>query len=280
MLTHSPCALCRLFHNPLPSTGTSCPRVPSRFVYAVSSSPHQEPNPIAELVLTVVLPSLVLDYLSDPVRLGPFWALVVSLVFPLAFGGWCWWKKMGWNALSILGLVTVLLSGGLGLLKLDAFWFATKESAMPVMLGLAFPVSHRWGRPLINSLIMQAHLLNMQSLGKALLDGARRTAFDAALLKASWGMGFGMIGSAVANFFLALHLLGGKAPGSEAFVKGIGTLNWASVLVIGVPLMGVMMIVFHWLVREIQQITGLEKADLMNPGRTVRRQVRRPTGEP
>lgn len=226
-----------------------------------------------ELVLTIVLPSLVLDHLSKPESLGPFWALVVSLLFPVAFGAWCLWKKTGWNVFSVLGFVTILLSGGLGLLKLDPVWFGLKESAMPVMLGLAFPLSHRFGKPLINALLMQPHILNMKALHAAISDSPKKVAFDSALFRASCGMGLGMAGSAVANFFLALWLLGGKEPGSEAFVKGIAKLNWMGLLVIGIPMTAIMMFVFFWLLREIQRITGLERDDLLNPGTTVRRQV-------
>jgi hypothetical protein len=233
----------------------------------------KQPNPLLDILLTVVLPSMVLDHLSDPNRLGPLWALIVSLLFPVAFAAWCWWKKAGWDVISILGFVTILLSGGLGLLKLDAFWFAIKESAMPLALGAAFPLSFLFGKPLINALLMQPHLINQRALNEALAVPGRRASFQRALLRGSWGIGLATIGSSVGNFFLALHLLGGKEPGGEAFVKGIGTLNWASLLVIGLPLCAVLLIVFVWLIREMQRITGLDRADLMNPGRTVRRQV-------
>jgi hypothetical protein len=38
-------------------------------------------------------------------------------------------------------------------------------------------------------------------------------------------------------------------------------------------MMAVMLVVFIWLLRQIQRITGLERDDLLNPGRTVRSQV-------
>lgn len=247
--------------------------IPSSLCDPMSEPSHKPPNQLLELVLTIVLPSLVLDKLSAPENLGPFWALVVALLFPIGFGLWCVIQKVGWTVFSVLGLVTVLLSGGLGLLNLDAFWFAVKESTMPIVLAFAFPLSHRFGKPLINALVMQPHIFNVKLLNSALAEPAKKSLFDSALFKASCGLGLGMIGSAIANFFLALYLLGGKTPGSEAFVKGIGTLNWAGMVVIGVPLMGVMMLVFFWLIRQMQQITGLERDDLMNPGQTVRRQV-------
>src|ERR1700710_1354982 len=98
----------------------------------------RQPNALLDIALTVIAPSFVLDYLSPPARLGPFYALVVSMLFPVAFGAWCWWKKHTWDVISIFGFVTILLSGGLGLLKLDAFWFSVKESAMPLVLGAVF----------------------------------------------------------------------------------------------------------------------------------------------
>jgi len=234
---------------------------------------RKQPSTLLDLVLTVVLPSLVLDYLSPPARLGPFWALVVSMLFPVAFGIWCWHKQHAWNVFSILGLATVLLSGGLGLLNLDAFWFSIKETAMPLALGAAFPLSHFWGKPLINALIMQPQLLNVRAVEAALNTPEKRAAFDRSLRRASWGIGLSMVGSSAANFFLVLYLLKGKEPGSEAFVRAIGTQNWAGMIVVGVPMMVAMLVVFVGLIRNIQRITGLERADMMNPGRTVRRQV-------
>ena len=234
-----------------------------------------QPNALADILLTVVLPSLVLDHLSDPARLGPVWALVVSLAFPVAFAAWCWVKHSGWNLFSIIGFVTILLSGGLGLLKLDAFWFAVKESAMPLALGAAFPLSHLFGKPLVHALVLQPQVFNVRALHAALDTPEKQAGFRRTMLHGSWWIGLATIVSSVGNFFLALHLLGGKEPGGEAFVKGIGTLNWASVIVIGVPLAVVGLLVLVRMIRAFQRITGLERADLMNPGRTVRRHVER-----
>lgn len=237
-------------------------------------SETKQANPIADLLLTVVLPSAALEWLSEPQRLGPFWALVVASLLPLGFGVYCYVTNSGLNFFSVLGLVTVIITGGLGLLKLDAFWFAIKEVCVPVFLGLAFPLSHAWGRPLIESLLLTPHMINRSALQNALITAEQRQSFAALLLRASWGMGAGMLISAAGNFFLALYLLDGKEPGSEAFVRGIGTLNWAGFLVIGVPLLGVMLVVLVWFIRSVQRLTGLERDDLMNPGRTVRKQVK------
>jgi hypothetical protein len=231
------------------------------------------PNPIVDLLLTIILPSAALEWLSKPSRLGPFWALVVALMLPLGFGVYCYVTRGGLNFFSVLGLVAVMLTGGLGLLKLDAFWFAIKEASVPIFLGLAFPLSHRWGKPLIESILLTPQLINRPLLEKSIISPDQRTDFSKLLFKASLGMGSGMALSAIGNFLLAMFLLGGKEPGSEAFVKAIGKLNWAGFLVIGVPLCAVMFLVLTGFLKGVTRITGLEQDDLMNPGKTVRRTV-------
>lgn len=237
------------------------------------ATPTQQPHPLLDLLLTVVLPSVALEFLSTPERLGPFWALVVSAMLPLGYGIYCWVTKAGLNFFSVLGLVAVILTGGLGLLQLSAFWFGIKEMAVPVLIGIAFPLSHRWGKPLIAAMLFAPHLINERVLQTALNTGEKRADYQKVLFQASMGLGMSMMLSAALNFTLALYLMGGKEPGSEAYVKAIGTLNWAGTLVIGLPMMAAMMVVLMRFLRGVFAITGLEKDDLMGPGQTVRRQV-------
>ena len=235
--------------------------------------PAKQPHPLIDLLLTVVLPSVALEYLSEPGRLGPFWALVVSALLPLGYGIYCWWTKAGLNFFSVLGLVAVILTGGLGLLQLSAFWFGIKEMAVPVLIGIAFPLSHRWGKPLISSLLFAPNLINEPALHAALNTEEKRIGFRRLLFQASAGLGLSMAISGVINLVLALYLIGDKPPGSETYVKAIGTLNWAGTLVIGIPLMGAMMVVLLRFMKGVSALTGLDKDDLMGPGRTVRRRV-------
>ncbi len=233
-------------------------------------TPAKQPHPLADLLLTVVLPSAALEWLSEPARLGPFWALVVSSLLPLSFGVYCWVTKAGLNFFSILGLLAVVVTGGLGLLKLDAFWFGIKEISVPVLIGLAFPLSHRWGKPMISAMLFAPHLLNERAVRESLDTASKLMGFDALLLRASWGMGASMLLSAALNFALAMYLLGGKEPGSEAYVQGIGTLNWGGTLIIGAPMLVAMMVVLRGFMIGLHRLTGLQKDDLMGPGRTVR----------
>lgn len=236
--------------------------------------PNQEqPHPFADLLLTIILPSVVLESLSKPERLGPAWALVVALLMPLGFGIYCFVNKRGLNFFSILGLVAIIVTGGLGLLNLSALWFALKEAAFPVFLGLAFPLSFIWKKPLASELLLNPQIINHGLLNAALDTPEKAGAFQNLLKKASWALAGTMMLSAVANVLLVLYYLNGTVPGTEAYTQAIGRQNWVGFIVIGVPMMGATMALLFWMLRRLQILTGLERDDLMNPGTTVRRQV-------
>ncbi|MDB6004394.1 MAG: hypothetical protein JWR15_1381 [Prosthecobacter sp.] len=234
---------------------------------------QKQPHPLLDLGLTVILPSIALEKLSAPERLGPLWALIVALLLPLGFGIWCYTQKRGLNFFSVLGLIAVIVTGVLGLWQLNATWFAAKEAMFPIFLGIAFPLSHRWGKPLINEMLLNPQVINQPALHRALDTPEKHHSFALLLKKASWGMAGTMLLSSASNFALALYLLGDKAPGSEEYTKAIGRLNWGGFLVIGIPLLGVTLGLLLWLLRSITKLTGLERDDLMNQGATVRKQV-------
>ncbi len=234
---------------------------------------QKQPHPLLDLGLTVILPSFALEKLSAPERLGPLWALIVALLIPLGFGIWCFMNKRGLNFFSVLGLVAIIVTGSLGLLKLDATWFAAKEAMFPVFLGIAFPLSHRWGKPLVRDMLLNPQIINLPALHQALDTPEKNHDFALLLKRASWGMAGTMVFSAAANFALALYLLSGKIPGTPEYTQAIGRMNWSGNIIIGILLMGMLFPLLMWLLRSISRITGLERDDLMNQGATVRKQV-------
>ena len=88
----------------------------------MSTPPPKQENLLVNLVCNLVLPALILSKLSSPERLGPVYGLVVALVFPLGYGLWDFIQRRQANFISIIGFVSVLLTGGLGLLSIGGVW--------------------------------------------------------------------------------------------------------------------------------------------------------------
>ncbi len=237
---------------------------------------QRQPNPVLDLVLTVLLPSLALEWLSSADCLGPsapIWALVVASALPLGYGVYCWATNEGLNFFSVFGLVAIILTGGLGLLKLDTFWFAFKEASVPVVLGICFPLSYLIKRPLVDALLLNPQLLNVKLVRSAVAEEPGAGAFQQLLWRSSLAIGGMMLISAAMNFALAWYLLNGKLPQTPEHNSALSKLNWGGMIVIGVPMMSALWFVMIRFIGQLERITGLERADFLEAGRTVRRQV-------
>ncbi|MBL9117844.1 MAG: hypothetical protein JNJ83_22740 [Verrucomicrobiaceae bacterium] len=236
----------------------------------------KQPNPFVDLALTVLLPSFALESLSTKAWLGPnapIWALAIASALPLGYGVWCWLNKTGLNFFSVFGLIAVILTGGLGLMKLETHWFAFKEASVPVILGLCFPLSFLWKRPLVEALLFQPHIMNVTLLRKSVETEPKASQFRQLIWRASLGMGGMMLLSAVINYALAMWLLKGLVPQTPEHNSALSKLNWGGLLVIGVPMMAAMFFILLRLLRGIEEITGLDREDILNSGNTVRRSV-------
>ena len=224
--------------------------------------PPQE-NVWINLVCNAVLPGIVLTQLSKPERLGPKWGLVIALSIPLVYGIYDLVKRRTWNVFSIIGLVGTLITGGLGLLKIDNFWFAVKAGVVPLVLGLAIPLTLKTRQPLVKSLLYNDQVLNTHRIGLALVERGTVPQFDALLRWASWVMAVTFAASGVINYVLARWLVT-ATPGTSEQTEQIGKLHWVEWPVITIPMMAVMMFALFRLLKGIEQLTGLKNDDLFH----------------
>ncbi len=225
-------------------------------------SPPRE-NVWVNLFCNAILPGLLLTKLSKPERLGPVWALVIAVSIPLVYGIYDLLRRRKWNIFSVLGIVSTLLTGGLGLMKTDNLWFAVKEAAIPLFLGLAIPVSLRTKQPLVREMLYNDQVLDTHRIGAALAERGSEASFDQELRKASWLLAASFFLSAVLNYFLARWLVT-ATPGSPEHAAQIGKLNWVSWPVIVLPSMAIMMVALFRLLKGLERLTGLKGEDLFH----------------
>jgi len=106
--------------------------------------------------------------LSGEDNLGPTGALILALSFPIVWGLYDLFKNGTRNYVAILGVVSVMLTGGIGLLKLDAQWLAVKEAAIPFCIGVGVLVANYFGFPLVRKLLFNPAVMNVERVEQEL----------------------------------------------------------------------------------------------------------------
>ncbi len=229
-------------------------------------------NPLANLLLNVLLPVTVLSACSKHpgpdapfYAIGPKWALVVAVLLPVGYFLWDYRERGKVNTFSIIGLLSVLFSGGLGLLDLSAQAFAVKEASVPLILAGLLWWTGRGPKPLVRQLLMNPEMMDVGRVEQAIDEHNARPAFAQLIRTSTWMLMGSMLLSAVLNYFLALYFLRGLAPGTPEFTEGIGKLSAWGWLVIGLPSAVLTVWAMFRLFRGLQHLTGLKTDDFMLP---------------
>jgi hypothetical protein len=225
----------------------------------------QKSNPLFELLVNIVIPSVILMKFSGEDALGVAGGLLVALAFPLVWGGVDLMGRRKLNFISVLGLVSILLTGGIGLLQLDTQWLAVKEAAIPGLIGVAVLVSTRTRYPLVKTLLYTPAVIDVARVQRQL--DARGTArdFEARLQNATYLLGGTFFFSAAMNYFLATWIVTSPA-GSEAFNAELGRLTLLSYPMIALPSMLMLMAVLYYLARAMRELAGLKLTEALNQG--------------
>jgi intracellular septation protein A len=186
----------------------------------------------------------------------------VALAFPVGWGLYELLKYRKFNFIALLGLISVLLTGGIGLLQLDTQWLAIKEAAVPGLIGIAVLISTQTRYPLIKTLLYNPGILNVDRIGQELEKHGHTGMFEARLLKATYLLGGTFFFSAVMNYILARWIVTSPA-GSAAFNEQLGQLTLLSYPMIAIPSMAMMLAIFYYLWRTIHGMTGLALEDII-----------------
>jgi len=226
-----------------------------------SSTPRQDsqqhkPRPMVDLLISLIIPSFILMKLSDAENLGASGALITALAFPLGWGLFELYKYRKFNFIALLGLISVVLTGGIGLLQLDTQWLAVKEAAIPGLIGLAVLISTRTRYPLIKTLLYNPSILNVESIQQKLDENNNSAAFEARLLNATYLLSSTFLFSSIMNYILAKWIVTSPS-GSAEFNEQLGQMTLISYPVIAIPSMLMMMGIFYYLWRTIHGMTGL-----------------------
>jgi hypothetical protein len=222
-----------------------------------------KPNPLVELIITLIIPALILMKLSAPENLGAASALALALSFPLAWGMRDFWNRRKINLFAALGVVSTVLTGGIGLLELDTQWLAVKEAGVPGLIGLAVLGSTYTRYPLVKTIFLNPAILDVAFLQEKLAAHGATSTFEARLLRATWMLSGTFFFSSAMNYFLATYIVVSPA-GTPAFNEELGRLTLLSYPFIALPSMAMMIVVIYYLSRVTRELTGLSYAEFLN----------------
>lgn len=223
-----------------------------------SSAPKKKKqSPFIDLMVTIIIPSIILMKLSGDDKLGPTGALLLALSFPVLYGLYDLIKNGVKNYLAVLGVVSVLLTGSIGLLKLDAQWLAIKEAAIPLCIGLGVLVANFFGFPLIRKLLYNPGIMRVDRVDEALVARGNQQQFFQRLDKANTFFACTFFFSAIANYVLAKMIVKSDS-GTEAFNNELGRMTLLSYPVIAIPSMIMMLAIFYYIWRTISKLTDLK----------------------
>ncbi|TBU89816.1 VC0807 family protein [Stutzerimonas kirkiae] len=225
-------------------------------------TPQHKPRPLVDLAVSIVIPSLILMKLSSEERLGADGALLAALAFPLGWGLLELLKYRKFNWIALLGMVSVLLTGGIGLLQLDSQWLAIKEAAVPGIIGIAVLASTRTRFPLIRTLLYNPNVLDVERIQEQLELKGKTRDFEVRLLRATYMLSGTFFFSSAMNYALAKWIVVSPA-GSEAFNAELGRMTLLSYPMIAIPSMLMMIAIFYFLWQTIHGLTGLSLEDIM-----------------
>jgi hypothetical protein len=255
----------------------------------VSQKPKD--NPLANILINVIIPVLVLSYLSKdpeiqqklgkevrPWHIGPLYAMFIALALPFFYGIWSFIQTRKFNLFSAIGLFSVLLTGGLtvylwnkdGTVKENAgLLFGLKEGSIPLMLGVAVLASARTATPLLNVFLYNDSIFDIPKIRKLIADLGKDAPYLKLLGNATRMFALSFFVSSLMNVGLALWFFRGfdhsATDALENYNAIVGRLTFWGFVVIGVPILAFLFFTLRYLLKGLRELTGLTDEQLMLP---------------
>ncbi|ABG39743.1 conserved hypothetical protein [Paraglaciecola sp. T6c] len=217
--------------------------------------PKKQNGFFGNLAFNIIIPVVIMSNLSSDEYLGPAWSIVAALIFPIGYGLWDLKESGKVNAFSILGIVSVILTGGISLLELPADYIAIKEAAIPAVIGIAVLITQRTTKPLLKVLVLNEQIVNWDSLSRALEAKGTTNDFEGKMAISSYIVAGSFFLSSVLNYVLAKVILV-SPPGTTEYTEELGRMTALSYPVIVIPSMIMLMGALWYLFAQIKKLTG------------------------
>jgi hypothetical protein len=208
---------------------------------------------LLDLAANLAWPWAVLTFVSDDATLGPRWGPAVAMIGPLVHAVWRRMHRGRTSPLSVLVIVSIGLNAALGFVPLDASWFAWKEAALPVVMGLGIAATALRGPGLVRDLVEE--LLDPAKLAGALAEkGAAETCLRR-MRRGTIEFGLVSVGSGVLSGIVA-RMFVTSPTGSAGFAAELGRYTAWSYALVNLPALVATALVLRGVLAALEDGTG------------------------
>ncbi|MDR1906803.1 MAG: hypothetical protein LBQ03_01105 [Puniceicoccales bacterium] len=219
-------------------------------------------NPWLNLGFNIILPSLIMSKADDWFGVSPTLALIIALLFPIGYGLLDFIKSRKYNVFSIIGFVSILLTGVIGLLQLPKEYIAIKEALVPSLIGFIVFCSAFTRYPLIKTLLFNDAIMNVDRINERLEAEVDRVAFQKLLSSSTLKFSLSFLLSAILNYVLACYFIHSET-GTIEFNKELGRMTFWSYPVIVLPCTIILMATLIGLIKRLEKLTHLSWEEML-----------------
>ena len=220
-------------------------------------------SPLVSLLVSIVIPAIILSKFSTEEYLGILPGFLVALSLPVGYAIYNLFVRKETGFISIIGFVSIFLTGIIGVFEFSTEWLAVKEAAVPLLIGIAVIVSLKTPYPIVKKLLFNEEILDLKLIDEKLEENSNTPEMDKALFKATFMVAGSFLLSAFLNFFLTKYIVVSPA-GTAAFNEELGTLTAISYPAIALPSTAVMFVALYYIFKQITKLTGLSFEEMMS----------------
>jgi hypothetical protein len=187
-------------------------------------------------------------------------AFMLAISIPLVYGAYEIYTARKISFVVAIGLVSVALTGGIGIMRLDNRWLALKEAAVPLVIGLVLLAAKNTRYALVPGLLGQ--VIDWPRVRQAWVQGQPSHDLERLISIVTYLFASSFMLSAALNWGLAKFIVRSPA-GTEAFNHELARLSLLSYPVIALPSMIVLMGTIGYFAYRVKKQTGLNWEDIM-----------------
>ena len=196
--------------------------------------------------------------------------MILALAFPLAYGIKDYARARTVNTLSLIGLVSVILTGALALMNPGALAFVIKETLIPLIIAFVILATLFYKKPLMYIILVKSPILKSQRILDRIKQKGTEAPFHRLMKQATLWLAGSFFLSAGLNFIIAFRVFSNIDPKlplhkqSQILNEQIADMTWMGYVMIALPL-SVLMIALIWHIsKQLKGLTDLTWEEMIN----------------